>query len=251
MTVVAGGSGIRDAYSDHEVAVQYVDRRFKDPIGEVLHAAQARFLLDVMRAARPKRVLEIAPGPARLSVEMAAVFDGRMVLVDSSAAMLNEGRRRLAHFTRRRWDFVRGDAFALPVHGPFDLVYSFRLVRHFQDEDRQRLYEQVASALDRGGLFVFDAVNRAVAERVRARGSAEQYPIYDALLAPAQLQEELDRAGFDLVSLRGVQKRYAILYKLQVLVAPRSRRLALAAMRGLERCPGGQPLEWVVLCRKR
>ena len=251
MTVVAGGSRIRDAYSGDEVATQYVDRRFRDPIGEVLHAAQARFLLDVIRAERPARVLEIAPGPARLSVETAAAIEGRMVLVDSSEAMLNEGRRRLAHRTRRRWDFVRGDAFALPVHGPFDLVYSFRLVRHFQQEDRQRLYGQVASALDRGGLFAFDAVNRTVAERVRAQGSVEQYPIYDALLAPGQLQDELDRAGFDLVSLCGVQKRYAVLFTLQVLVAPRSRRLALAAMRALERCPGGQPLEWVVLCRKR
>lgn len=251
MAAIAGGSRIREAYSGDEVAAQYIDRRFKDPIGEVLHAVQTRRLLDVIRAERPARVLEIAPGPARLSVEVAAVFDGRMVLVDTSEAMLNEGRRRLTPLTRRRCDFIRGDAFALPVHGPFDLVYSFRLVRHFRQEDRQRLYEQVASALDRGGLFAFDAVNRSVAERVRAQGSVEQYPIYDALLAPAQLQEELDRAGFDLVSLCGVQKRYAILHKLQVLVAPRSRRLALAAMRGLERCPGGQPLEWVVVCRKR
>ena len=250
-SAICGARDIRGAYVGEDVAAGYVDRRFKEPLGALLHQAQARLLLDAIARERPARILEIAPGPARLSTAVAEAFHGRLVLVDSSHAMLVEARRRLASIRRNQSCLLRGDAFALPARGPFDLAYSFRLVRHFDEDGRRRLYGQIAAVLRSGGVFVFDAVNRASADRVRAGAAPGQYPIYDALVEPDGLRRELDAAGFDLVSLAGVQKRYGALFTLQVLVAPRSRRLALAAMRALERCPGGQPLEWVVTCRKR
>ncbi|HXG11715.1 MAG TPA: class I SAM-dependent methyltransferase, partial [Gemmataceae bacterium] len=41
----------------------------------------------------------------------------------------------------------------------FDLVYTFRFVRHFRRSDRERLYVQVRRVLKPGGYFVLDAVN--------------------------------------------------------------------------------------------
>ena len=54
---------------------------------------------------------------------------------------------------------VQADAFQLPFKTPFDLVYSFRLIRHFERPDRLRLYRQIAAVLRPGGRLVFDAVN--------------------------------------------------------------------------------------------
>jgi hypothetical protein len=51
------------------------------------------------------------------------------------------------------------------------------------------------------------------------------------------------------VSLCGVQHHYPALMRIQTMVAPRSRPLARLMMRLVDRL-GGEPLEWVVTCRR-
>ncbi len=198
---------------------------------------------------QPERVIEIAPGPARLTVDLASSFDRAGVLLDTSAQMLNEAEGRLKVAGVSGWRRVQGDAFHLPFAGVVDLVYSFRLIRHFDDADRVRLYLEIARILRPGGFLVFDAVNEKVAAPLRQKpGHSGQH--YDALLTPEKIAQEVEAAGFRVVSLEGVQRHYPILYNLQVLVAPRSRRLAGAAMRLVDRIPAGEPLEWIVTCQR-
>ena len=247
--MIQGQQDIRDAYRDETVAREYVDRRFREPLGAMLHALQLARMRGVIREARPARALELAPGPARLTVDLASDLPRPGVLVDASAQMLAEARERLTAAGHTGWRLVQGDAFLLPFSGPFDLVYSFRLIRHFKDDERARLYAGIARLLRPGGLLVFDAVNERVARAIRERpGSACQH--YDALLTPERLANELRTAGFQIIQLDPVQRHYSILYQLQVLVAPRSRRLAAVTMGLVDRIPGGQPLEWVVTCRR-
>jgi hypothetical protein len=70
-------------------------------------------------------------------------------------------------------------------------------------------------------------------------------------MSPRDIARELDAAGFTLVRLDDVQRRFGVLYQLQVLVAPRSKWLARAAMEVVARIPGGRPLEWIVTCQRR
>jgi SAM-dependent methyltransferase len=246
---IQGREGIRDAYRDEQVARQYVQSRFREPLGALLHRRQVEHLGDVMRRVRPAAVLEIAPGPARVTVDIAAVLPNPAVLVDASAQMLAEARSSLRAAGHGRWHrLVQADAFALPLAQCFDLVYTFRLIRHFDDRDRQRLYRQIARVLRPGGVLVFDAVNAEVAEDVRAKSDGCHH--YDALLTAAQLSRELEEAGFRSITLTGVQHHYPLLYRLQVLIAPRSRRLAAAGMRLVDRFPAGAPLEWIVTCER-
>jgi ubiquinone/menaquinone biosynthesis C-methylase UbiE len=249
--VIRGEADIRRAYTAPSVASTYIDERFREPLGAMLHARQARALRRTLAAHAPKRVLEIAPGPARLTTEVAPHFDGMGAVVDTSAAMFAEARRRLEPIARGRWHYIQANAFDLPFAGPFDLVYSFRLIRHFDVEDRARLYAQVRRVLRPGGLLVFDAVNADVFGPFRRRAGEAAFKHYDAMLTADDVTSELQRAGFDVVSLEGVERRYPLLYQLQVLVAPRSRPVARLAMEAVDRFGGGAPLEWVVTCRRK
>jgi len=246
--MIEGHQEIRDAYRDTDVARQYVARRFEEPLGALLHARQIDRMREVARSIQVRQVLEIAPGPARLTADLAQSIRAG-VLLDASAQMLAEARARLREGGNDRWRLIQGDAFQLPFSNAFDLVYSFRLIRHFDDADRARLYASIARVLRPGGLLVFDAVNEAVARRVRER-AGNSCAHFDALVTPGQIRDELTQAGFRLVQIDGVQRHYSALYQLQVLIAPRSRRLARAAMEVVDRLPGGAPLEWIVTCQR-
>lgn len=246
--MITGTREIRDAYRVESVARGYVRERFREPLGAMLHARQVAEIRSLIESRRPGDVLELAPGPARITRDIASAHSGRGVLVDASAQMLAEARRVLqAH---SRWTCIQGDAFALPFRERFDLAFSFRLIRHFEKPERQAIYRQIGGCLKPGGLFVFDAVNRAVSAPLRAKASTEDYQHYDALLTADTLVQEVEDAGLKMLSLKGVQHYYPLLRRLQILVAPRSRPVARALMEITDRLPGGEPLEWIVVCAR-
>lgn len=245
----AGHDGIRDAYRDEGVASRYIDERFREPLGALLHQRQSAALRRALDARQPCRVLEIAPGPGRLTTEVADLPGVTGTVLDASAQMLAQACRRVEPLAGGRWTFVHGDAFHLPFDAPFDALFVFRLVRHFGSEERLRLYREFARVLKPGGLLVFDAINETAFAELRRR-NADQHMVFDATLTRDALRGELEAGGFRLDGLEGVQRRFLALYRLQVLVAPRSRWLARAAMEVLERTPGGDPLEWIVTCRR-
>lgn len=248
--MIVGRTAIRDAYRDETVARQYVDERFREPLGAMLHQRQTRALTRLIRDRRPRRVLEIAPGPGRLTVDVLPAIKGQPVIVEASAQMIAEARRRLGP-ARERCGFLQGDAFKLPFGPAFDLVYVFRLIRHFGATERIDLYHQIAHVLRPGGLLVFDAINEMVSAPLRAKAPPDEYQHYDALTRPELLAKELDEAGLEMTSLEGVQHQYAALSRLQTLVAPHSRFVARAAMELTDRLGGGPPLEWIVTCRRK
>jgi len=244
-----GRDQIQQAYRDDNVARQYVAERFTSPLGALLHDRQVKAVTDLIHRHGIRQAVEIAPGPARLTVDIADHLE-RVTLLDASAQMLHEARRRLE--TRRlleRARFVQADAFALPVIANLELVYTFRLIRHFQADDRIKILSQIAGILRPGGRVVFDVVNETVSTALRAKAGAGEYEHYDALLRPETVRDEARQAGLELESLIGVQHRYPTLHRIQVLVAPRSASLARAAMEILDRT-GGEPLEWVAICRR-
>jgi SAM-dependent methyltransferase len=247
--MISGRAEIREAYRNEAVARQYVEARFREPLGAMLHARQVAALTRIIRAQRPRRVLEIAPGPGRLTVDVAPAVEGQTVLVEASAEMLGEARRRLAGVVRRP-DLLQGDAFHLPFGRAFDLVYSFRLIRHFVASERAGLYREIARVLRPGGMLVFDAINEAVSAPLRANARPGEYEHFDALTRPDVLAAELQHAGLELLSLEGVQRNYPALSRIQTLIAPRSRPVARIAIEITDRL-GGAPLEWIVTCRRR
>ncbi len=232
-------------YQDERVVAEYLRRRTAQPLNGFLHGAQVGFLNEVVRERAPTRVLEIAPGPGRLTAELE--FRGRGVAVDSSLKMLARARGRL----RARgldWLILRGDAFMLPFpENSFDFVYTLKFVRHFQLEDRQRLYREIRRVLVPGGAFVLDAQNRAVSLPHRQRKGIEQYHIYDVLYDRGQLVDELEGAGWQVVRMQGMVNHFGLQQRLN-----RLRRIGMAGVarmliRAIELVPTRNPSTWMVL----
>jgi ubiquinone/menaquinone biosynthesis C-methylase UbiE len=120
--MISGRDDLRKAYQDERVAGEYVARRFETPLGALLHARQIRVVRDLIRERGIERAVEIAPGPARLTVDVAPALR-HVTLVDASAQMLAEARKRLAaRGLAARAGLVQADAFKLPRKGTGDHV---------------------------------------------------------------------------------------------------------------------------------
>jgi SAM-dependent methyltransferase len=233
---------IRSAYQDAAVAAGYVSARFTGELNRLLHERQVAAVRWAMAEVRAQRILEIAPGPGRVTRDVQP--SGTLVCLEYNEAMIDQGRAACGGVA-----WVRGDGFRLPFGPVFDLVYSFRFVRHFHRADRERLYGQVRSVLRPGGLFIFDAVNERVSRPLRER-HPDEYPIYDELYRLDELRDELTAAGLPPVRVEPVQKRYRWQLRSQVLLGPRAGWLNRLVIRALERLPGGEGLEWVITCRR-
>lgn len=239
---------IRDYYRSHDVVARYMERRTAQPLNGALHAAQVRFLRQQIAASLPSRILEIAPGPGRLTAEIEPRGVG--LCVEYSEAMLAAARERVP--ASRGWAFARGDAFDLPVRdAKLDFVFALRFIRRFQPAERKRLYAEVQRVLRPGGLFVFDAQNRTVALPHRERKGPRHYPVYDALYELPELTTELSEAGFRILRVHGIMKHSRLQRRINRLRLLGWQHLARRLIEMIEWIPGRNPSTWLVLARGR
>ena len=103
-------------------------------------AKQVAAVNRVIEEEQTENILEVAPGPARLATELKGVRHGLMI--DNSAAMLTVAKHRLeAAGIAHLWKLQKGNAFELEKIGQkFSLVFTFRFIRHFRQDERARLY---------------------------------------------------------------------------------------------------------------
>ena len=234
-------------YDDPEVVATYL-RRKALPLGAVLHARQVAFLKQVIARLRPARLLEVAPGPARLSAELRPV--PLAVGLEFSPRMLAEARRRSREHGVPEWRFVRGDGFALPFRtATFDFAFSVRFVRRFEPGPRRQLYAELRRVLKPGAHLVLDAQNRLVAGPHRERRSG--YPVYDELWRRDELVAELEGAGFAVRHLEGIIRRFTWQWHLQRLRRFRLGAPARLLIRALEWTPDGNPSTWMVFAQAK
>jgi SAM-dependent methyltransferase len=236
-------NGIAKLYQGREVAEKYSGERFTSELGRLVHSRQVKFVNRVITSFHPQRVLEIAPGPGRLTRDVK--LQGELFCLEYNQGMIEQGRSACGAIAR----WVRGDGFRLPFSKPFDVVYSFRFVRHFHRNDRARLYSEIKRVLRPGGYFVMDAVNERFSKPLRM-AHPEKYPVYDKLYRLEELREELHKAGLEPVELLPVQKYFSWQYRSQTFLGPRSRSANRMVIWALERLPRNEGLEWVVACRR-
>ena len=242
---------LKKVYSEKDVSNNYILERFNSSIGRVLHEAQVNFVGTVIKKYGVKKALEVAPGPARLTVDIGNRTGIQGTIVDVNPNMLQQAETRLNQAgIADKWRIVMGDAFALPFDDIFPLVYSFRFIRHFRLEDRVKIYKQVYSHLEGKGLFIFDAINYDISHLVRIKHGIDKYPIYDKLYNFSELHNELKQNGFNIIHYISVQRNYSLQSLIQVWVDPRSRKLAYFFIKLIELARIGKPLEWIVLCQK-
>jgi len=238
---------IQAYYRDREVVARYLERRTAQPLNGALHQAQVRWLQQRIRERAPRCVVEIAPGPARLTAEI--TVPGVGVGFEFSDTMLAAARTRVG--TDSRWRFVRSDAFRLPAAAEVaDFIFSLRFVRRFHFEDRQRLYREIHRVLRPGGVLALDAQNRAVALPHRQERGLERYPVYDQLYDEHELRCEVEAAGFRVVIVQGMIKHFSLQRRLNRLRRLKLDWLARTLIETLEYVPGNSPSSWMLLAEK-
>ncbi len=242
-TQLASEKEIQAAYRGHAEADQYVARRFTSELNRLLHDRQVIAVNSAIERLRPCRVLEIAPGPGRVTRDIRPACP--LLCLEYNEGMIERGRAAVGD--RAVW--VRGNGFHLPFEQSFDLAFSFRFVRHFHRQDRACLYAEVRRVLRPGGHFIFDAVNDRVSRPLRTAHPGD-YPIYDKLYREAELREELMAAGLEPIALEPVHRCYRWQYLSQVFLGPRVDWINRMVIRGLERLPVPDGLEWIVTCRR-
>lgn len=232
-------------YDDGRVVEKYLAKRTGQPLNGLLHRSQVRFVQRLIHARRPLRILEIAPGPARIAAELD--FGGCGALIDSSAKMLAAARQRL-RASDGRWTLARGDAFDLPVADHrFDLVIALRFIRRFRRHDRLRLYAEARRALAPGGVLVFDAQNRDVSLPHRRGRGPSSYPVYDKLYRLDELIAEVEAAGLRVCRIEAMLRHFEVQSQLNRLRRVGMGGVARALIGAVERIPGSAPSTWMVV----
>jgi len=248
MKQIQNREDLKAYYFDQDLVSTYIGERFQRPLGRLLHTTQVDFVNAAIRDYQVQDLLEIAPGPGRVSSEIVGFQHGTMV--DSSENMLKLARERLSRIsTYPQWSFMQADIFEYRPAQSVDLVYSFRLIRHFADAERQKLYAQINTFLKAQGLLIFDAVNAQVSASLRQQ-QPEAYPVYDKLFRKAELLQELHDNGFEVLLLHSVQCHFGIQAFLNNKIPQRFDPLTYWFIKRLEDKHSPQPLEWIVLCRK-
>lgn len=241
-TVLSTESELQGAYRGDATAAKYIDARFRSELNLLLHEQQVAAVQQVLDKIQNGAALEIAPGPGRVTRDLKPM--GRLACLEYNDGMIDQGRAACGPNV----EWHQGNAFELPFDQEFDFVYSFRFIRHFKADDRQRLYGEVKKVLRPDGYFLFDAVNEKLSRPLR-EAHPEIYPIYDKLYHAQDLIDELRAQGFGSIELVPVQKWYQAQYQSEVLIGPRARWLNRFIIRSLESLPRSAGLEWIVTCR--
>jgi tRNA (cmo5U34)-methyltransferase len=98
-----------------------------------------------------RRVLDLGAGTGMLARAVATAHpDCELVLLDGSAAMLEQARHSLGE----RASYVLGDLDGELPAGPWDAVVSALAIHHLEHPGKRRLFERVHAALSPSGVFV-------------------------------------------------------------------------------------------------
>ncbi len=245
---ITSNEGLKSFYDDPRVVDSYLEKRVAQPLGSVLHELQVAFLRRAIERLPAGRVLDLAPGPARLSAELTPA--GLAVAMDFSPSMLKEAHRRITA-RGNRWCLIQGDGYQLPfATESFDLVYSLRFIRRFDRSRREELYAEIRRVLKPEGFFIMDAQNRLVALPHRLSRGIERYPVYDELFLRSELMSELEEGGFRVIQLEGMMRRFTLQFQLSRLRKVRLSGFARWLIRALECTNDRNPSTWMVLGQK-
>jgi 2-polyprenyl-6-hydroxyphenyl methylase/3-demethylubiquinone-9 3-methyltransferase len=148
------------------------------------------------------RVLDIGCGGGFLAEEFAAL-GCQVTGIDPSPVSIGAAR---AHAAERglRIDYRTGAGEELPVpDASFDVACCCDVLEHVSDVDR--VISEAARALEPGGLFLFDTINRTLKSRLLAVKAVQEWRLtrltdvaiheWDMFITPAELTAVLRRHG--------------------------------------------------------
>jgi ubiquinone/menaquinone biosynthesis C-methylase UbiE len=247
--MISGNSDIKAAYRDEGLVADYIASRYeRDPFGRETHRQQAALLAKIVSRSQVERLLEIACGPARLTVHVPRV--PYACAIEQSPAMLREAEARLRAAGQGQWELIEGDAFELPfADASFDMVMTFKFLRHFARPDRDRLMAGIRRVLRPGGKLLLDVVNRPAYEWMLRKWGVEGSWVDDYWFTAAEITDELRSQGFKLTALHCVHSQAKAQYYIYSRLSSRLPGTATLLSRLVTSISTGFPYEWLAECQ--
>jgi 2-polyprenyl-3-methyl-5-hydroxy-6-metoxy-1,4-benzoquinol methylase len=208
--LVKGHKAIKEYYQNLEVASKYNEERFLEYPANCFDAFE-RVSIDIaFESIRPNndlRILDIASGDGRIVQE--DIKYGLCTAADSSQAMLNIVQSRYGSTGKvitKQCDF-----FVDSIEDKYDVITTFRYIRHFDYLQRKQVYKKIWDSLSEGGMLVFDAPNIRYAMQDRSKGNWGEFNIYDVFWTEETISQELISNQFTLkylipVGIRSVER---------------------------------------------
>lgn len=208
--VVAGKDKIIDRYKDKNLVDAYVAERFSEPLWLAEHLQEVAFVNRMIQRFSPETLMDLATGPARVAVDVDTQDTQTMYAVDSSPAMLESAKKRLSD----GWITQQEDAYNLSFDdNTFDLVFSFRFIRHFGSDNREKILQEVRRVLKPDGVFVMGVLNKNMlrGEYIEQFTGAWDKSIFDEVYTREEIIEEMQAFGFELVEMQPILNNWETL----------------------------------------
>jgi ubiquinone/menaquinone biosynthesis C-methylase UbiE len=203
---------IKEHYDSDKLIQGYIKNRFSKPLGRFIHEKEIDVVNSVIRKVKPDTILDLACGPARLTIDIDETLFKKGVAFDNAQNMLDYAKARLKSKGKlKKWKLVQGDAFKLDVKEKFDLVYTFRFFRHFDKEDRNKILKKLYSKMNKDAILITDMANKHFTKK-SLRKSSEKVEVVDFKVSKQEFVKELEEAGFKVEQVVHLVNQY----KLQV-----------------------------------
>ena len=244
---------VKKYYQEQKTAKDYINRRFTEPLNVIEHEQQIFFLNHTIKKTNSKNIVEFAPGPARVTVDLDITNITRGLSLDASKSMLSIAKERMQN-ANKRWQFKQADLLStrLNLKTKADLIFCFRFLLHFHPKERTIIYQQAKSNLKENGFLIFEAMNKTTVKPLRFLLGKKRYFVYDKLYTKEELKKELSQNGFKVLKLHPIIKR---VYLQSLLSRPfkllRQNKTAEKIIRQVEKIPSTQPYEWIVVAQKK
>ncbi len=185
MKEISGINGLKKYYDQERVIENYEEERFKEFSGKLLdmleREAVAYHLVDIIL--NSEKILEIPVGTGRITKTLEKISNNEIICADTSQKMLRHAKTKL----RKNHKFVCCSITNLSFKRKFDIVFTFRLLRHFKLKEREKIFGEIKNILKDGGFLVFDVPCLIGHKKIDKKDRF----IYDAYYTAEKLKKEL------------------------------------------------------------
>lgn len=181
-------SSLIEYYNRKDVVDKYNKKRFNNTFGRLQHETEVEIINSYLVKMNNPIIMEVPVGTGRITRELKISGIG----VDTSENMISVARKAAPG-----WKFIKRDIMKLSFKERFDVVISFRLLRHFDKKIRASALKKVHSMLKPNGLLIFDMPTGRYNKILAFIDKFKSYDkIYEDDTPIDEIKKELQDAGF-------------------------------------------------------
>lgn len=196
--LVKGQGAMKEYYRNNEVASTYNANRFEsfpENCFDLLERKSINIIVEDHFKTGDLKIMDIACGDGRILQE--GLKYGECIAIDSSEAMLSIVRKRFED-KADRLKTMHADFFDDKIDTEFDVITTFRYIRHFEYAKRKQLYDKLKQNLKQNGLLIFDVPNINFEIKQKLEHGWGSYNIYDVFWQKDDFIDEMSRNGLEV-----------------------------------------------------